>query len=79
MPRNGAPIDKFGILATSFTGYWKSDYCCSTHPRLLEITADKYLVESEVFVFCDVPQIPIHTFVVLVEELGWWFELLAGL
>jgi hypothetical protein len=55
-PLQGSPpVNKFGILATPSTRRWKASYFCSTQPSFLEFTANEDLIESEVFVFGNVP------------------------
>jgi len=78
-PENGSPVDKLRILATTFTWDRKADHLCPTHACLLEIAADEDLIESEVFIFSDVPQICPQASFVTIEEFRGGFKFAAGL
>ena len=78
-PENGSPVNKLRILATTFTWYRKADHLCPTHACLLKIVADEDLIESEVFIFGDVPQICPQVSFEIIEEFRGGLKFAAGL
>ena len=53
--QSSPPVDKLGVLATPWAWRWKANYFGSTQPSFLELAGMEDLIESEVFVFGDVP------------------------
>jgi hypothetical protein len=77
-PLQGSPpVNKFGILATPSTRRWKADCFRSSQPSFLEFTAKEDLIESEVLVLGNVPQIRVSVSFTVREELSGGFDFVA--